>query len=138
MQTVTLTRTIPATEDAVREAMLDLEPFTRAAGFDHVEVDGSTIHVANSVGIADIELELEIVDDPDADLAYEQREGIFEAMRTTFTIMPAADGVDVTATTEFSLDVALVGEFLDATVIKRQRTKELRAQFEYLEDVAGA
>ena len=36
-----------------------------------------------------------------------------------------------------SLDVPLVGEVLDATVISRQRRAELDAQFDYLETVAG-
>jgi hypothetical protein len=138
MQTVTVTRTVPASVEEVRDAMLDLEPFTRAAGFDEVVVDDQTIRVANKVGIATISLDLEIVDDPDATLAYEQREGIFKEMRTTFTLQPVADGTEVTATTEFALDVALVGEVLDATVITRQRRKELEAQFDYLEDFVGA
>jgi hypothetical protein len=135
MQTVTVTRTLDAPPDEIRDAMLDLEPFTRAAGFDEVDVDGRTIRVANRVGIATIELELAVVDDPDADLAYEQRAGIFESMRTAYTLAPASDGTTVTATTEFALDVAVVGELLDATVIKRQRRKELEAQFDYLEEV---
>jgi hypothetical protein len=135
MQTVTVTRTLDAPPDEIRDAMLDLEPFTRAAGFDEVDVDGRTIRVANRVGIATIELELAVVDNPDADLAYEQRAGIFESMRTAYTLAPASDGTTVTATTEFALDVAVVGELLDATVIKRQRRKELEAQFDYLEEV---
>lgn len=59
MQTVTMTQTISAPPEAVREVIMNLEPFTRAAGFDEVVVDGRTIHVANTVGIADISLELE-------------------------------------------------------------------------------
>jgi carbon monoxide dehydrogenase subunit G len=137
MQSVTISRTIEAPDAALREAMLDLEPFMRAAGFDSVDVDGDTIHVANTVGIATIELELAIVPDPAATLTYEQREGIFEAMRTTYTVAPTEDGdaSEVTATTQFALDVAIVGDVLDATVIKRQRRAELNAQFDYLEDV---
>lgn len=152
MNTVTVSRTISGTPAAVQAAMLELEPFTRAAGFDSVDVDGETIHVANQVAIAEIELELAVVDDPEADLAYEQRDGIFEEMWTTFEVTSAedaqaADGavadarvpesVEVVATTQFSLDVALIGDFLDATVISRQRRKELNAQLDYLEDVAG-
>jgi hypothetical protein len=141
MNTVTVSRTIPGTPTAVREAMLELEPFTRAAGFDSVDVDGETIHVANQVGIAEIELELAVVDDHEADLAYEQRDGIFEEMWTTFEVTPAedareAESVEVVATTQFSLDVALIGDFLDATVISRQRRTELNAQLDYLTDVA--
>lgn len=137
MKTVTVSRSIRAAEDDLREAMLDLDPFTRAAGFDSVEVDGHTIHVANTVGLAEIELELAVVDEPDADVAYEQREGIFEEMRTLFAITSTADGVEVTATTDFALDVALVGDVLETTVIKCQRRKELNAQLDYLADVAG-
>lgn len=134
MQTVTVTRTLQAPPDEIREAMQDLEAFTRAAGFDNVTVDGQTIQVANRVGIAEIELELAVIDDPESALAYEQREGIFEEMQTTFILASVPDGTEVEATTDFALDVALVGDFLDATVIKRQRRKELEAQFDYLEE----
>ncbi|WP_247730577.1 SRPBCC family protein [Halovivax limisalsi] len=137
MQTVTVSREIAAPVDAVRDAMDDLEAFTRAAGFDEVEVSGRTIHVANRVGIAHIELELAVVDDADATLRIDQRDGIFEEMQTTYDVQSMPDGTDVTATTEFALDVAIVGAVLDATVIKRQRRRELTAQLEYLESTAG-
>lgn len=116
--------------------MADIEPFMRAAGFDDVSVDGETIHVANSVGIATIELTLERVDTPETDLAYEQREGIFEEMSTEYVVAATPDGSEVTATTEFALDLAVIGDVLDATVIKRQRRKELTAQFDWLEQAA--
>jgi len=137
MRSVTVAREISASADGVREAIIDVEPFTRAAGFDEVRVDGRTIEIANDVGIAEITLELEIVDDPDAVLAYEQREGVFEEMRTAYTLHPTDTGTEVRATTEFALDVPLVGEVLDATVISRQRRAELDAQFDYLETAAG-
>ncbi|WP_424015312.1 SRPBCC family protein [Halorubrum xinjiangense] len=133
MNTVTPSRTIEAPPETVRDAMADVEAFVRSSGFDEVEVDGETVRVANDVGVASIELTLELVDDPDATLAYEQREGIFEAMRTEYVVAPAAEGSEVTATTEFALDVALIGDLLDATVIERQRRKELAAQFDWLE-----
>ncbi|MXR42250.1 SRPBCC family protein [Halobaculum sp. WSA2] len=138
MRTVTATRELPAPPDAVREAILDIEPFTRAAGFDEVRVDGRRIEVANDVGITEIALELEVVDDADAVLAYEQREGIFEEMRTTYTAEPTDAGTRVRARTEFALDVPVVGEVLDATVITRQRRAELNAQFDHLESVTGS
>jgi carbon monoxide dehydrogenase subunit G len=137
MRTVTVTRTIAAPAEAVREAILDVEPFMRAAGFDEVAVDGDAIHIGNRVGIATIELELERVDDPTAVLAYEQREGIFESMRTEYHIEAVTDGTRVEATTDFSLDVALVGDLLDSTIIRRQRRKELDAQFDHLEATLG-
>jgi len=137
VQTVTVSRELSAPADAVREAVLDVEPFTRAAGFDDVVVDGRAIHGANDVGIAEIGLELEVVEDPDAVLAYEQREGIFERMRTAYTLGPTEDGIEIRARTEFALELPLVGEVLDATVVSRQRRRELEAQFDHLEAVAG-
>jgi carbon monoxide dehydrogenase subunit G len=134
MQTVTVSRTIDAPAEAVSDAILDLEPFMRGAGFDDVTVDGDEIRIGNRVGIATIQLTLERVDDPEAVLAYEQREGIFESMRTVYHVADAGpEGTRVEATTDFALDVALVGDLLDATIIRRQRTKELEAQFDYLE-----
>ena len=137
MRTVTVARTIAAPVEAVREAILDVEPFMRAAGFDEVTVDGDAIHLTNRVGIATIELELERVDDPAAALAYEQREGIFESMRTEYHIEAVTQGTRVEATTDFALDVALVGDLLDSTIIRRQRRKELDAQFDHLEATLG-
>ncbi|MFB6256068.1 MAG: SRPBCC family protein [Haloplanus sp.] len=138
MRTVTVTRTIDAPATAVRDAITDVEPFMRAAGFDEVAVDGDHIRIGNRVGIATIELDLERVDAPEAVLAYEQREGIFESMRTVYH----AEAIDseqtrVEATTDFALDVALVGDLMDATIIRRQRTKELDAQFDHLEATLG-
>lgn len=138
VETVTVTRVVPAPPEEVRAAMLDVEPFTRAAGFDEVVVDGRMVRVTNDVEVAEIGLELEIVDDPDATLAYEQREGIFEEMRTTFTARPTPDGTELSATTTFALDVALVGGVLDATVISRQRRRELEVQFDYVEAAVSA
>ncbi|WP_096388949.1 SRPBCC family protein [Halopenitus persicus] len=144
MQSVTLTRWIDADPTSVADAMADLEPFMAAAGFDEVTVDGDRIAVANRVGIATIELTLEVTEGLDGDdsladaeppftLEYVQREGIFEAMTTSYTVTAADGGSEVTATTEFALDVAIVGDVLDATVIKRQRRRELEAQFDWLE-----
>jgi len=134
MEEVTVGRPLSAPPDAVREAIRDPGPFMKASGFDRVDVDGDFLHVANQVGIAAIELKLEIVDLPDADLAYEQREGIFEEMRTTYTVGSTSAGATISATTQFALDVPIVGEILDATVVERQRRKELTAQFDWLEE----
>jgi len=133
MQSLTVSRTIDAPKSAIRAAMDDIEAFMLAAGFDDVTVDGDEITIRNRVGIATIELTLERVDAPDATLAYEQREGIFESMRTVYRLDDADRGTRIEATTDFSLDVALVGDLLDSTIIRRQRTKELEAQFDYLE-----
>ena len=138
MQSVTVSRTIDAPRVAVQAAMDDTEAFMLAAGFDDVTVDGDEIHLRNRVGIATIELTLERVDESDATLAYEQREGIFESMRTVYRLDDAGEaGTRVEATTDFALDVALVGDLLDSTIIRRQRNKELEAQFDYLESAVA-
>jgi carbon monoxide dehydrogenase subunit G len=132
MQSVTLSRRVDAPPDAVREAMADVEGFMLGAGFSEATVDGDELHIANHVGLATVELDLRLLD-TDAALAYEQVDGIFEAMTTTYDLEPDDCGTLVTARTEFELDVALVGAILDATVIKRQRRSELRQQFDWLE-----
>lgn len=134
MESVTLSRTLDVPPNAVRDAIHDVGPFTKAAGFDDVTVDGTRIEVANQVGVATIELTLRLIDDPESTLAYEQQEGIFEAMTTEYEVSETETGSEVTATTEFALDVALVGTILDSTIIKRQRRKELSAQFDWLEE----
>jgi len=134
MQTVTVTRTVPAPPDAVREAMADHGAFMRAGGFDDVSVSGNVIRLTNRVGILTIELDLEVVED-EAAFVYEQRDGMFETMRTEFALEVVDGGTKVTASTDFALDVSVVGDFLDGTVIKRQRRKELEGQLDYLEAV---
>ncbi|NHX37221.1 MULTISPECIES: SRPBCC family protein [Halolamina] len=148
MNSVSVSRDVAAPPDAVRERMDDVGAFMRAAGFDEVAVDregqspsgsrpqagdGDRITITNGVGIATIELVLDLFDDPDTALAYRQHDGIFEEMVTRYTLEPTAEGTEVTAETEFAIDVALVGKLLDATVIKRQRRRELEQQFDWLE-----
>ncbi|MFB6084490.1 MAG: SRPBCC family protein [Halorientalis sp.] len=133
MESVSVSRTFDADPDAVREAMTDVERFMAAAGFDEVTVDGDDMTIVNGFSLAAIELKLALVDRDDAELAYEQDEGIFEEMWTTYEVEPVDDGTRVTATTEFALDVAVVGAVLDATVIERQRRRELTTQFDWLE-----
>lgn len=138
MESVTVTREIEASPDALREKIEDVETFMRAAGFDEVGVDGDTLRIANTAGLFfEIELILEIVERNDAVLAYEQRDGIFEEMTTVYTVEGSDDRSTVRATTEFALDVAFAGPVFDATVVKRQRRAELTKQFDYLESTAG-
>lgn len=138
MTRVSVTEVVDEDAETVRERMHDVEAFMRAAGFDEVRHDGDRVEVANEVGPVTIELDLELYEDPDAELAYRQREGIFEEMVTTYTVRTedgetaGDDATTVEAVTEFSLDVAVVGSFLDSTVIKRQRRRELNAQLAYL------
>jgi hypothetical protein len=137
MESVSVSRTIDAPEPSVRAAIADVGPFMRAAGFDEVGIEGNEIRLRNVVGLFEIELVLGRVETEDAVLAYEQREGIFESMYTDYTVSEAEAGTRIEATTDFALDVALVGDLLDATVIRRQRRKELNAQFDHLEAVTA-
>lgn len=133
MESVTVTRAIDAPPEAIEAAMDDWAGFVRAAGFDGVDVQGETIRVWNAVGPAEIELELEVVGDEDAALAYEQRDGIFEEMWTGyFTRAREDDTTTVEAVTTFEMGVPVVGGVLDSTVISRQRRRELEDQLEWL------
>lgn len=137
METVTLRRTLRADDDRLRAAITEVGPFMRAAGFDEVTVEGDAIRITNHVGLLTIELELRRVPDAEAVLAYEQVEGIFREMTTTYGLeCEPGDETTITARTDFALDRAIVGPILDATLIRRQRRRELTAQFDYLEELA--
>lgn len=133
MESVSLSRDIEADPDVLRERIRDVGPFMRAAGFDDVAVDGDRIRLANAVGLLfEIELTLEIVERNDAVFAYEQRDGIFDTMTTTYAVEERGDRATVRARTEFALDVSYAGPVFDATVVKRQRRSELTDQLDYL------
>jgi hypothetical protein len=132
MEQVTVTRTYDASPDTVAEAMADRTAFMEAAAFDRVELDGEHMTIENRVGLFDIELVLEIVD-ADCEFAYEQREGVFDSMRTEYHLEAHDGATTVRASTEYeAVDLAVVGPLLDSTVIERQRKKELNAQFDWL------
>jgi len=137
MQSITVSRRVEAPPERVREAMADLEAFMLGAKFTDVTVEGEAIHLENQVGLATVTLELRVVEKPGTELAYEQADGFFETMTTEYTVEEVDGGTEITATTDFALDVALVGQILDATVIKRQRRHELESQFDWLEAEVG-
>ena len=132
MQTVSVAETIDTDIDRVRAAVTDIGPFMRAAEFDEVSVDGNSFRITNHVGLATIELTLAVVEDSDAALAYEQRDGIFDEMTTRYVLTESGQGTKVTATTTFEIQARLIGPLLDATVVSRQRRRELTAQMKYL------
>jgi len=133
MARVTRTLELDAPPEEVRPLVADAEPFTAAGGFDGVTVDGDRMALRNRLGLATVELEVRLRED-DAALSYEQVDGLFEAMWTTYEVEPSGDGSVVTATTEFSLTDGVVGDVLDATLIRRQRNREIDGQFEYLRE----
>lgn len=134
MERFSMEQTFDASPETIRALVTDVGPFIRACGFDTVTVEGSRVHIENSVGLASIELELELVEKQGAVLAYEQRDGIFKEMTTRYKLRGKRGTTTVSVVTDFALNVALVGMILDATVIKRQRQREITAQFEYLEE----
>lgn len=137
MESLTVSRTIDASTESVRTVIDDVEPFMRAAGFDQVEVEDGRITIVNGFALAAIELVCEEVPDDEAVLAYEQADGIFEEMETRYVLTSTDGGTEVAATTDFALDVSIVGGFLDATVIKRQRRRELDSQLDYLQSAVA-
>ncbi|MDZ7701322.1 MAG: SRPBCC family protein [Halobacteriales archaeon] len=137
MQTVSVSRVIPADPAVVSDRMADVEPFMQAGGFSEASADDEGIYLRQNLGLGRIELRLDLVDDPEAELAYEQREGIFEEMDTRYTLRAVDGGTEVTATTTFALG-GVVGSVLDATIVKRKRRSELNAQFDYLEAAVGS
>ncbi|MFB6187265.1 MAG: SRPBCC family protein, partial [Halobacteriaceae archaeon] len=72
MESVSVSRQIDGSIESISSAIHDVKPFMKAAGFDEVIVDGSTIIVANQVGPIHIELTLKIRDVDGAALFYEQ------------------------------------------------------------------
>ncbi|WP_440989670.1 SRPBCC family protein [Haloarchaeobius baliensis] len=133
MNTVSLSRSVDGSVESVRSAMADLEAFTAAAGFDDVVVEGDTVTITNHVGFLELSLELVVTTDDPETLVLEQTDGIFESMTTRYTVSGDSESCEVTAETEFALDVAIVGQVLDSTVIERQRTRELTGQLDWLE-----
>lgn len=136
MERTSVTRVVPADPEAVAAAIRDVGPFMRAAGFDDVTVEGETVHLRNTVGFLPIELTLRLVDRADAVLAYEQVDGIFAEMATWYELDEVAAGTRVTGVTEFEVGARFVGPMLDATVVTRQRRRELTQQFDALEALA--
>lgn len=136
MESIELQRVVDAPRADVEAAIGDLEPFMRAAGFDEVTAEGDELTIAKAVGLLKISLDLECFEAEDAVLAYRQLDGIFEEMRTWYYLDDADGGVKLRVRTEFGLD-APGGGLLDATVIKRQRTKEIEAQFDHVEAVCA-
>ncbi|WP_254272416.1 SRPBCC family protein [Haloarcula marina] len=133
MERVTVSRQFEADPGTVRDAIADTAAFMRGAEFDTVEYDGDSLYIENRVGLFNIELELRVVSEADAALVYEQREGVFESMRTEYHVEGGDGGTTVTATTEYeSLDLSVVGELLDSSIVRRQRRKELASQFDWL------
>lgn len=135
MESVSVSREISAPAESIRELMSDYKSFFEGAGFDEVRVDSNQVEIGNNVGLLSVELKLEIME-TDADLAYRQLEGIFKNMETRFDLEGENGRTVVTATTDFELDASIVGPILDATIVSKQRKKEINKQLDYLEEAS--
>lgn len=131
MESVTVSRRIPAAPESVRETLDDVESFIAAGGFEEVIRDENHLTMRNRLGFATIELTVSLTNS--AALAFEQVDGIFDEMRTRYTVDPINGDCRIRATTEFELGGGPIGELLDAWVIRRQRISEIERQFDYLE-----
>lgn len=133
MARVTDSRTFSAPPAAIRSVIdRDLESFVGAGGFDSVAVSGETIEVGRDLGLATLELTVRVDREADEFLAYEAVDGIFDRMRTEYTVEHARDGTRVTAQTEFALG-GIFGQALDSTLVSTQRKREFEDQFDYLD-----
>lgn len=133
METVTAERVVNAAPERVRRAIQNIKAFLLAAGYDEVSVDDGEIYIKNSLGLATIELYLEVDTDATEALRFEQVEGIFESMETTYSIDAEDNGTRVIARTDYALG-GIPGTVLDSTLVARQRKREFEKQFAYLEE----
>ncbi|NHN49852.1 SRPBCC family protein [Halostella sp. JP-L12] len=144
MKTVSVSRTADVSPELAVDRLRDLDALMDAAGFDEVHVDGDRVRVVNHVSLATMELTVSVIES-DAALAYEQVDGIFEEMVTRYEVTESQGGDEsggagderegattLTATTEFAVGAGPLGDLLDATIIARQRRRELTAQLAYL------
>lgn len=134
MASVTRSRTVDAAPERVERAITDdVEAFVAAADYDAVRIDGNRVELERTLGLATLSLTLQRVEDADAVLAFEQESGLFDEMTTRYDVEPAAGGTELSASTTFTLG-GVTGSVLDETVVRRQRTGELAAQFDYVAD----
>lgn len=138
MTLVTADREFAAPPATVRRAIEERpEAFLAAGGFDHVSMGADRIEFARELGLATLELVVDIDHDADAVLAFDAVEGIFSEMRTEYDVHAEDGGSRITARTEFTLGGALARAF-DGTIVSLQRRREFASQFDYLEKEIGA
>ncbi|MFQ3295788.1 MAG: hypothetical protein ACI9PP_001473 [Halobacteriales archaeon] len=135
MANISRSRVLSADPGAVERAITDdVAAFMRTAGYDSVQLEDGRLELEQTLGLANFSLTLRIVDDSDSVLALEQEAGHFEAMTTNYKVESVNGGTELSARTEFTLG-GVVGSVLDETLVRRQRGKELEAQFDFVEDV---
>lgn len=134
MANVSRSRVMAADPGAVEAVITDdLVGLMQAAGYDSVEFAEGDLELEQTLGLAQFSMTLRIVDDPNVVLALEQADGHFDAMTTNYEVEAVNGRTELLARTEFTLG-GVVGSVLDETLIRRQRGRELEAQFDYVED----
>lgn len=134
MANISRSRVLSADPGTVERAITDdVAAFMRTAGYDSVQLEAGRLELEQTLGLANFSLTLRIVDDSDSVLALEQEAGHFEAMTTNYEVESVNGGTELSARTEFTLG-GVVGSVLDETLVRRQRGKELEAQFDFVED----
>lgn len=133
METASVEREFEVAPTVVEDVLDDVTTFYDAAGFE-VDRDGERLELVKRLAIARFELDVELVDDEDAALAYEQVDGPFAAMRTRYLVDETDDGSRLTIETNFEAPTSGFGTFINGALIKRQRGTELDAMEELLAD----
>lgn len=137
MASVTRSRFFQHDPTAVERVITaDVPAFIRAAGYDSVSVDGERVGIERRLGLATLSLTLRPIQDDDATLAFEQESGVFDEMTMYYAVEPTGEGTQLMAKTEFTLG-GVTGSVLDETVVRRQRTSEIEAQFDYVDRHLG-
>ena len=138
MPRVRVERRFAAPPETVRSLIeQNQDGLLRASGFESIERDDDRLEVSRRLGFATLSLTLEMDHDADAVVAFEAVDGIFERMRTEYTVEPAGSGTVVRAWTDFTLG-GVAGSALDAPLVSRQRRREFEKQFDFLEERLAA
>lgn len=133
METVAVQREYDVAANGLKRLVTDVESFYDAAGFE-VERHGDRLELTKRLAVARFELEVALIDDADAALAYEQLDGPFGDMETRYLVEDVDDGSRLTIETSFEPPASGFGTFLNGALIKRQRGSELDAVDDLLAD----
>lgn len=137
MDTATVEREFEVAPEILEGVVTDVTTFYDAAGFE-VERDGDRLELVKRLAIARFELDVELVEDDGAALAYEQVDGPFADMRTRYLVDATEGGSRLTIETNFEAPSSGFGTFINGALIKRQRGTELDAAEELVTEQAVA
>jgi hypothetical protein len=119
------------------DVLADVTTFYETAGFA-VERDGQRLELVKRLAIARFELVVELREDEEAALAYEQIDGPFATMRTRYLVEETDAGSRLTIETTFEAPASGFGSFINGALIERQRGTELDAMAERIDEDSGS